>query len=107
MDNKRQENGALGGPLIFTLPAFSFVVILSFDWLDGRPGSCFRQNARPELSGSSAENGERIRERVLNEGRQEHGFRRSAELDRGSVACSLNWPRQAFGSAILSRGMIK
>jgi hypothetical protein len=24
-----------GGPLIFTLPASSFVVILSFDWLDG------------------------------------------------------------------------
>jgi hypothetical protein len=23
------------GPLIFTLPASSFVVILSFDWLDG------------------------------------------------------------------------
>jgi hypothetical protein len=35
MDNKHQENGALRGPLIFTLPAFNFVVILSFDWLDG------------------------------------------------------------------------
>jgi hypothetical protein len=35
MNNKHQENGALRGPLIFTLPASSFVVILSFDWLDG------------------------------------------------------------------------
>src|SRR6266481_4688532 len=35
MNNKHQENGALRGPLIFTLPASSFVVILIFDWLDG------------------------------------------------------------------------
>ena len=35
MNNKHQENGALTGPLIFTLPASSFVVILSLDWLDG------------------------------------------------------------------------
>jgi hypothetical protein len=35
MNYKHQENGALTGPLIFTLPASSFVVILSFDWLDG------------------------------------------------------------------------
>jgi hypothetical protein len=35
MNNKHQENGALTGPLIFTLPASSFVVVLSFDWLEG------------------------------------------------------------------------
>ena len=35
MNNKHQENGALTGPLIFTLPASSFVVVLSLDWLDG------------------------------------------------------------------------
>ena len=35
MNNKHEENAALRGPLIFTLPAYSFVVILSFDWLDG------------------------------------------------------------------------
>ena len=35
MNNKHQEKGALTGPLIFTLPASSFVVILSFDWLEG------------------------------------------------------------------------
>ena len=35
MNNKHDENGALRGPLIFTLPAYSFVVILSFDWFDG------------------------------------------------------------------------
>jgi hypothetical protein len=34
MNNKRQENGAPAGPLIFTLPASSFIVILNFDWLD-------------------------------------------------------------------------
>ena len=64
MNNKHQENGALRGPLIFTLPTFSFGVILSLDWLDGTgPGSCFRQNARSELSGNSAENGEGFRGR--------------------------------------------
>ena len=31
MNNKHQENGALTGPLIFTLPVFS----LNLDWLDG------------------------------------------------------------------------
>ncbi len=40
MNNEQQEIGALAGPLIFTLPASSFVVILSLDWLEwGRPGS--------------------------------------------------------------------
>jgi hypothetical protein len=64
MNNKHQENGALRGPLIFNLPAFSFGVILTLDWPDGtRPGSCFRQNARLELSGNSAENGEGFRGR--------------------------------------------
>jgi hypothetical protein len=36
MNNKHQENGAPTGPLIFTLPASSFIVILNFDWLDVR-----------------------------------------------------------------------
>jgi hypothetical protein len=35
MNNDRQENGAPSGPLIFTLPASSFIVILNFGWLDG------------------------------------------------------------------------
>jgi hypothetical protein len=34
MNNKHQENGAPTSPLIFTLPASSFIVILNFDWLD-------------------------------------------------------------------------
>ena len=29
MNNKHQENGALTGPLIFTIPASSFIVVLS------------------------------------------------------------------------------
>jgi hypothetical protein len=41
MNNKHQENGALTGPLIFTVPASSFVVILSLDWLDGPAGQLF------------------------------------------------------------------
>ena len=40
MYNEQQEIGALAGTLIFTLPASSFVVILSLDWIEwGRPGS--------------------------------------------------------------------
>jgi hypothetical protein len=35
MNNKHQEKGAPTGPLIFTLPASSSVVILRPDWLDG------------------------------------------------------------------------
>jgi hypothetical protein len=35
MNNKRQENRALSGPLIFTPPASSFVVVLSDIWLGG------------------------------------------------------------------------
>jgi hypothetical protein len=34
MDNKHQENGAPTSPVIFALPAFNFVMILNFDWLD-------------------------------------------------------------------------
>ncbi len=36
MNNKHQENGAPAGPLIFTVPASSFIVIVNSDWLDGR-----------------------------------------------------------------------
>ena len=35
MNSKHQENGALTGPLIFTLRATNFVAILRVDWLDG------------------------------------------------------------------------
>ena len=34
MNNKHQENGALTGPLIFTLPALNLVVILHSEWLN-------------------------------------------------------------------------
>jgi hypothetical protein len=34
MNNKHQEKGTLSGPLIFTLPASSFVAILRLDWLE-------------------------------------------------------------------------
>jgi len=33
MNNKDQENGALGGPLIFTVPAYGFVMALYLDCL--------------------------------------------------------------------------
>jgi hypothetical protein len=36
MNNKNQENGVLTGPLIFTVPAYGFVMALYLDWL-GRP----------------------------------------------------------------------
>ncbi len=35
MNNKHQKNGALSGPLIFTLPASNFVAILRRDWFNG------------------------------------------------------------------------
>jgi hypothetical protein len=31
--NKHQENGALTGPVIFTVPAYGFVMALYLDWL--------------------------------------------------------------------------
>jgi hypothetical protein len=33
MNNQHQENGALTGPLIFTVPAYGFVMALYVDWL--------------------------------------------------------------------------
>jgi hypothetical protein len=36
MNNKNQENGVLKSPLIFTVPAYGFVMALYLDWL-GRP----------------------------------------------------------------------
>jgi hypothetical protein len=33
MNNKHQENGVLEGPLIFTVPAYGFVMALYLDWL--------------------------------------------------------------------------
>jgi hypothetical protein len=52
MNNKHQENGAPAGPLIFTVPAYGFVMALYFDWL-GRsnraaPNSCPDLEARTQ-----------------------------------------------------------
>jgi hypothetical protein len=33
MNSKDEENGALEGPLIFTVPAYGFVMALYLDWL--------------------------------------------------------------------------
>jgi hypothetical protein len=33
MDNKRKENEVLRNPLIFTVPAYGFVMALYLDWL--------------------------------------------------------------------------
>jgi len=62
MNNKDQENGELTGPLIFTVPAYGFVMALYLDCLrrSDRAG-CFRQKRTVELSDNWAENGEGFR----------------------------------------------
>jgi len=60
-----QENGALTGPLIFTLPASSFIVVLGLNWLDGTVQLFPRKTPRSELSGNSEENDEGLRGRWL------------------------------------------
>jgi hypothetical protein len=35
MNNRYEENGARTGPLIFTVPAYGFVMALYLDWLGG------------------------------------------------------------------------
>jgi hypothetical protein len=59
MNNKDQENGERTGPLIFTVPAYGFVMALYLDCLrrSDRAG-CFRQKRTVELSDNWAENGE-------------------------------------------------
>ena len=52
MNNKDQENGALRGPLIFTVPAYGFVMALYLDWLgrSNRPAfsaKTFAQEVEP------------------------------------------------------------
>jgi hypothetical protein len=49
MNNKHQENGALAGLLIFTLPASSFVVILRLDWLEGDDRAATPSNISRQL----------------------------------------------------------
>jgi hypothetical protein len=56
MSNKYQENGALTAPLIFTVPAYGFVMALYVDWL-GRAtqeaffAKAFAQEVEPVESG--------------------------------------------------------
>ena len=33
MNNTHRENGTMAGPLIFTVPAYGFVMALYLDWL--------------------------------------------------------------------------
>jgi hypothetical protein len=51
VNDKHQENGTPTGPLIFTLPATSFVIILNFDWFEGTKLGLLPQKMpeRPEV----------------------------------------------------------
>jgi hypothetical protein len=44
MNNTHRENTTMAGPLIFTVPAYGFVMALYLDWLGAghQPGSGFR-----------------------------------------------------------------
>ena len=50
MNSKNEENGALGGPLIFTVPAYGFIMALYLDWL-GRsyPGTRSAEGFKQEV----------------------------------------------------------
>jgi hypothetical protein len=37
MNNTHRENGTMAGPLIFTVPAYGFVMALYLDWLRRTP----------------------------------------------------------------------
>ena len=37
MNNTHRENGTMAGPLIFTVPAYGFVMALYLDWLGRTP----------------------------------------------------------------------
>lgn len=41
MNNTHRENGTMAGPLIFTVPAYGFVMALYLDWLgrNTKPGA--------------------------------------------------------------------
>ena len=39
MNHRDQENGAMRGPLIFTVPAYGFVMALYLDWLGRSMGA--------------------------------------------------------------------
>ncbi len=41
MNNKHQENGPWTGSLIFTVPAYGFVMALYIDWLNGTNRTAF------------------------------------------------------------------
>jgi len=41
LNDKHQENGASRAPLIFTVPAYGFVMALYLDWLDRSNGGGF------------------------------------------------------------------
>jgi hypothetical protein len=48
MKDEYNKNGILTGPLIFTLPTSSFLVVLSLNWIDGtdRPVASAKRTTR-------------------------------------------------------------
>jgi hypothetical protein len=46
MNVKQEEKQAWSGPLIFTVPAYGFVMALYLDWLGGSTNSGIRGSAR-------------------------------------------------------------
>jgi hypothetical protein len=61
MNNKQQEDGARTGPLIFTVPAYGFVMALYLDWLNGPNRAAVSARTHGWNSDNSTENGERFR----------------------------------------------
>ena len=47
MNNKNQENRVLTGPLIFTVPAYGFVMALYIDWLGRSKPAAISEDSRP------------------------------------------------------------
>ena len=67
MNYKHQENGALTGPLIFTVPAYGFVMALYIDWLSrSNRAAFFRKNLRKRLNRSSPRDSSRRSREVKN-----------------------------------------
>ena len=48
MNNIHQENGAPRGPLIFTVPAYGFVMALYLDWLAQSNRAAFSETTSAE-----------------------------------------------------------
>jgi hypothetical protein len=82
MNNKDQENGERTGPLIFTVPAYGFVMALYLDWLGCSIRDVSAKTARRNYPTTQPRTAKAFAAKVRNEAEESVSYQRGSRNPR-------------------------